>query len=104
MDDIIDDLGLLTVCPHCQASYRRRDIHLIENSKIGKVYHLICPICTRAMIFSLQNYPQGIAAAGLFTDCNFSDAQRFINAQAVSADDVISVHSALKLDNFFNIM
>lgn len=91
---------MITACPYCTLSYRESDVRLLRRERIQSLYHVYCSECCHAMLVSIIKKKGGILCAGVFTDCIFEDAQRFLDAEKVSIDDVISVHKALKFDNF----
>lgn len=65
--------------------------------------HLNCDHCSHAMLLAVSARKGGFVCAGIFTDCEFEDAQRFISAEKISIDDVIDAHNALQFDNFLEM-
>lgn len=55
------------------------------------------------MLLAISARKGGFVCAGIFTDCEFEDAQRFISAEKISIDDVIDAHNALQFDNFWEM-
>jgi hypothetical protein len=95
---------MITVCPYCTLSYQQQHIRLLKRDAVQSLYHVHCAQCSHDMLVSIFKKKGGILCAGIFTDCVFEDAKRFLDGEKVSIDDVISVHKALKFDNFSKIV
>jgi hypothetical protein len=47
------------------------------------------------MLFAIERREGQIACMGLFTDCDATDAKRFLEKSRISLDDVLRAHELL---------
>ncbi len=91
-------------CPKCRAAYPTGGLVLVDRREIEDIFHGECAECKLSMLFSMKEVDGVLQILGLPTDLNRSEVLRFWQNEAVSVDDVIAVHNALKLDSFIKIM
>jgi hypothetical protein len=47
------------------------------------------------MLFAVERREEHVACVGIFTDCDATDAKRFMEKPKISLDDVLRVHEIL---------
>lgn len=92
-----------TQCPYCMMPYGQEAARVLKTVSRRKIVHLTCEFCSHSMLISLIQRKGGFVCAGMFTDCGPEDAQKFIEAEKISIDDVIDAHNALQFDNFMEM-
>ena len=83
--------------------YAQTAARAISGRSKKRFVHVTCAHCAHAMLLAVTARKGGFVCAGVFTDCSFEDAQRFIFGEKISIDDVIDAHNALQFDNFLEI-
>lgn len=70
-------------------------VRTLSRSSRRDVVHATCFGCKRAMLFAIERREGQIACMGLFTDCDATDAKRFLEKSRISLDDVLRAHELL---------
>lgn len=92
----MDDAGLLTQCPWCNAAYRGVGMKfLIARDNINLV-HVRCPRCAGTMLVLVVASSLGVNSLGLLTDLTSEEVLRFHDARPVGVDDVLDLHGLLR--------
>ncbi len=91
-------------CPKCRFAYRAGQLVLVDRREIEDIFHGECAECKLSMLFSMKEVDGSLQVLGLPTDLRRFEILRFWQNEAISVDDVIAVHNALKLDSFIKIM
>lgn len=88
-------LDLITKCPFCSASYDEERLRTLKKEGKREVVHATCLSCSRAMLYTLERSAHHLSCIGLFTDCDASDALRFMKKKPLTLDDVLDAHILL---------
>lgn len=104
MSDEKIPLDPLNRCPFCGSSYDEERLRTLKRERQRHILHATCLGCARAMMFSVQRNEEHVACIGLFTDCDATDALRFLAAKPLTLDDVLAAYITLstmtKTQNF----
>jgi hypothetical protein len=82
-------------CPFCGTSYHEERLRTLKKDRQREVIHATCLQCSRAMMFTVKRHEGNIACVGLFTDCDATDAFKFMGAKRLTLDDVLLAHITL---------
>ncbi|MEK9155544.1 MAG: hypothetical protein AAB839_02750 [Patescibacteria group bacterium] len=82
-------------CPFCGISYDEERLRTLKKERQRDVIHATCTGCRRAMLFTVKRNEGNIACVGLFTDCDATDALKFMTAKRLTLDDVLLAHITL---------
>lgn len=92
----IGNLEHLTKCPLCQKEYGKFNFTVLDQTREKTRLHLKCDYCESAsLVFVIANQ-NGILSLGMVTDVTKEEAQRALNKEPVSQDDVMTIYEHLK--------
>jgi len=83
-----------THCPRCGASLEGAKLITITEAPLALVAHAVCPICKAESMITIT--PQ--------TDYGAFEAEKFMSATAVTYDELLDLHQALKKKNIWNLL
>ncbi|OGL79723.1 hypothetical protein A3J43_03405 [Candidatus Uhrbacteria bacterium RIFCSPHIGHO2_12_FULL_54_23] len=89
-------LMLMRQCPACRVKYAAEHVRVLSASERGSLVSFTCGACKLGVLVVIAPMPFGLMGTGVPTDCSPDEALRFMNAEEVSADDVIEAHTLLK--------
>lgn len=89
---------MISRCPFCAADYPAEQIRPLSGLDSAHLVHVECLSCHCSMLLSIVKREGGLSCSGVFTDCLFADAVRFMAAKPICVDDVILVHQGFSLD------
>lgn len=87
-------------CAKCNLLFSDAQAKVVHRSKKREILHVVCIACKSATLLSVVKMGPGMQVVGIQTDCDYEDTKQWLKAEAVSVEDVLNVHQALKLDNF----
>ncbi|MFH1631417.1 MAG: hypothetical protein ABIA47_00110 [bacterium] len=90
-------LDTISNCPFCGTSYKLTDAKLVSGERSRTVLHMMCGKCRHAMLLSVTRREEGIICAGMVSDCDLEDIEKFYKAEKISIDDVIETHRVLSV-------
>ncbi len=85
----------ISKCPFCSLPYDGERVRRLSQSKGAEILHASCFGCRRAMLFAVERRDEHVACVGVFTDCDATDAKRFMEKPKITLDDVLRVHELL---------
>lgn len=85
----------VTRCPFCDTLYDEERLRTLKKEGKLHILHATCLVCSRAMLYTLERSSDHLSCIGLFTDCDASDALRFMTRKRITLDDVLAVHTLL---------
>lgn len=94
-------LGYILRCPICGFRYNLQATRVIEseqNEALGEARLLIhsdCQKCKSSVMFNIDINGPEVFSVGMVTDLTGKDSAKFSKLSAISADDVINLHTAL---------
>lgn len=71
---------------------------LLRQEEKRTTLHLTCESCRTSSLVYVSMSPVGVVSMGALTDLEQSEAERFIKATPLTADDVLAVHQTLKAE------
>lgn len=92
-----DIIKLLSYCPLCELSSRPLQAKLLEVKDEAYLIHLQCSRCQSAIIATIMPQNYGLTSIGLITDLNSDEVVHFIDANRISADDVLNFHQLFEV-------
>ncbi|PIQ67977.1 hypothetical protein COY25_00405 [Candidatus Uhrbacteria bacterium CG_4_10_14_0_2_um_filter_41_7] len=93
----------LTSCSSCKKAFGKNSHKILVRTPDYEVIFAKCSGCNRTTKLNFALNPSETVCFATLTDLSFEDANNFLNNEAISIDDVIQVHKALKFDNFSRI-
>lgn len=91
-----------TVCPSCGASLSSAQIDTVFEAQSSFVAHAICPACSASSMVTIT--PTGSGTVPVYSDLIGTEFKKFISQHAVSYDDVLDLHVALKKESLWNLL
>jgi uncharacterized protein (UPF0212 family) len=91
-----------TNCPKCGSSLKSAEIVPISEAPIAWIGHAVCPKCKAESMVTITQIGAGIVQVQ--SDMRADEYNKFIGASAVSYDEVIDLHKALKKKNIWNLL
>jgi hypothetical protein len=95
-----ESLKLVSFCPVCREKYNPFEAKVIEENNSAHLLHVKCSNCQAAILALIMTSGMGVSSVGLVTDLNGNEIRRFIGGKKVDSDDVLSLYSLIKEDNF----
>ena len=90
-------------CYKCGGSLAHAQIVPITSTQIGWVGHAVCPACkAESMVTITQTGTTGIMPVR--SDLKGIEYKKFVGVKAVSYDDVLELHQALKKESIWNLL
>jgi Zn ribbon nucleic-acid-binding protein len=87
---------MLANCPMCQALYEEKEIRLLGERGVTRLFHCTCHACGHAMLAVILETQGAISSVGLVTDLEAQDAIRFKDLQPLQSEDCLKIHRLLK--------
>jgi len=91
-----------TYCYRCGSSLEGAKLITISEAPIALVAHAICPICKAESMVTITT--TGSGAVPVQSDLTGQEFKKFIGAKAVSYDELLDLHIALKTDHIWNLL
>jgi hypothetical protein len=98
---ILENLQRAT-CYKCGTSLEGAKLVTITEAPIALVAHAVCPICKAESMITIT--PTGSGVVPVQSDLTGTEFKKFIGAKAVSYDDILDLHTALKKKNIWNLL
>lgn len=96
---------IIGLCPLCQAKTQAMEANILEEAGESHLLHLRCRHCQAAILALVTITPVGLSSVGMITDLTVVDAQRFKEAGALAADEIINLNLLLKDGvNFYQLL
>lgn len=92
----IGNIEHLTKCPLCQKEYGKFNFTVLDQTREKTRLHLKCDYCESASLVFIIANQNGILSLGMVTDVTKEEAQRALDKEPVSQDDVMEIHEYLK--------
>lgn len=87
---------IIGLCPLCQTKTNAMEANILEEAGESHLLHLRCRHCQAAVLALVTVTPAGLSSVGMITDLTVLDAQKFKEAEALSADEMIDLNLLLK--------
>ena len=91
-----------TFCYRCGASLEGAKLVTITEAPIAFIAHAVCPICSAESMLTIT--PAGSGIVPIQSDLTGSEFKKFIGQKAVSYDELLDLHVALKKENIWNLL
>jgi hypothetical protein len=88
-------LRLISYCPLCEATYSPLRARILQEREDAHLLHIQCSNCHSSIVALVLSSAIGVTSVGLVTDLTGEDVLRFKDAEALSADQVLSLHHLL---------
>ena len=99
---IIEWLGLILKCPICNNKYNLDKTKVLESEQ-DLVYneariliHSDCAKCKSSVMFNVEIRGPEVFSVGMVTDLTGTDSNKFKNRAAISPNEVIGIHQAIR--------
>jgi transcription elongation factor Elf1 len=92
----LENLKALVHCPVCSKEYRPAKILLLDQEDKRSTLHLTCEHCGASTLVYVSMSPVGVVSMGVLTDLEQGEARRLFKGEAISGDEVLTVHQFLK--------
>ncbi len=92
----LENLKALIRCPVCGKEYRPAKMLLLDQEDKRSTLHLTCESCAASTLVYISLSPIGAISMGVLTDLEQGEAQRLFKGEAISSDEVLTVHQFLK--------
>lgn len=95
-------LGFMLRCPICEYKYNLQNIKVLDSQTDDEfneariLIHSECQKCNSSVMFNIDINGPEIFSIGMVTDLTSNDSNKFSDLSAISANDVIGIHQALK--------
>lgn len=95
-------LGFILRCPVCGYRYNLETMRIVESeqndaSGEGRILiHSDCQQCKGSVMFSIGINGAEVVSAASVTDLTLGDTRKFREAEPLSANDVMEVHSVMR--------
>lgn len=96
MKKLAENLENLTRCPVCDTSRKHLKAVVVKEEENRTIFHITCESCKTANFLFVSVGKIGIAGVGMLTDLKGNEVKTFFGKEAISADNVISIHKFLK--------
>lgn len=93
-------LKLLERCPSCRATVPPDNIHIIEESDMQVVAHILCPLCQAKHLASILQQPNGIVGNAIPTDLSYDETLNAFAAAPLTENDVLGLHEQIHSSGF----
>jgi hypothetical protein len=93
---IQNSLKLIKQCPVCNTKYLLDKIEVVADESDGYLLHFSCHNCFNALLAKIAPLPFGVIGSATLTDLEANEVLKFLNAGAVSTDDVLEVYQQLE--------
>lgn len=95
-----EGIRLLTSCPLCNTHYNFLEARVLEAHGDSHLLYLQCAKCFAAIVILILMGDLGMSSFGLVTDLTSDDVLRFKEGEAVTSDDLLELHAALRGPTF----
>ena len=106
---MIELLAFVLHCPICNNKYNAEATNIIEGSVLNPgapgmeekpedapiMVHTDCELCKSSVVFSITLDGAEVFSVGMVTDLTSSDAAKFRDNEAITADQLIEFHNFL---------
>ena len=93
-----EGVRLTSYCPLCENSYVPQDARCLGEKSDAHLLHITCGKCGTGMIALVLISNVGVTSVGLVTELTPIEVMLAKDAEAITTDDVITVHKLLELD------
>ena len=89
-------------CPICGFKYNLDSTKVIESEQDDSLdearilIHSDCNRCKSSVMFNVEIHGPEVFSVGMVTDLTHQDSKKFTSKDSISANEVISMHKALK--------
>jgi hypothetical protein len=90
-----ENLKIITTCPVCATRYNPIEARVLADKGDGHLLYIKCSQCHAAVLAVVMASQVGVSSIGLVTDLSSEDIVKFLPAQPISSDDVISLYQSL---------
>ncbi|MFA6042326.1 MAG: hypothetical protein WCV85_02145 [Patescibacteria group bacterium] len=87
-------------CPRCRSLFQPANVTVVAEDEEQQLLHLVCQQCRTGLLALVGITVNGLRSVEIVTDLTGADAERFIAAQPVNAEDVLALHTALGRSTF----
>ena len=91
-----------TFCYKCGTSLEGAKLITITEAPIALVAHAVCAICKAESMITIT--PTGSGSVPVQSDLTGEEFKKFIGAKAVSYDELLDLHLALKKKDIWNLL
>lgn len=91
-----------TYCYRCGTSLEGAKLVTITEAPIALVAHAVCNICKAESMITIT--PAGSGIVPVQSDLTGEEFKKFIGAKAVSYDELLDLHIALKKKNIWKLL
>ncbi len=96
MKDKTNNLKVLARCSFCKAKFNQNDLILVFKKNQQSVFHATCSHCQIASLILISDEEKGLLGVGTITDLDRAEVKNKLKTEAITADEVISVYTALE--------
>lgn len=91
-----------TFCYKCGASLEGAKLVQISEAPIAFIAHAVCQNCRAESMLTIT--PAGLGAVPVETDLTGEEFKKFIGQKAVSYDELLDLHKALKKESIWSLL
>ncbi len=92
--------GLIPYCPVCEYRYKPLEARLLDEKEDICLIYINCKRCRASLLALIVDNQLGVSSFCLVTDLNMNEVMKFKDSAAISVDEVLELHSALKNKEF----
>lgn len=74
----------------------------ITKARLALVAHAVCPVCQAASMITIT--PNGSGTTPIHSDLTGNEFKKFIKAKAISYEELLELHRALKKKDIWNLI
>ncbi len=93
-------LKLLEKCPSCHAAIPSANIHIIDETDIQVLAHVLCANCSAKHLASIVHQHNGIIGNAIPTDLSYPETLNSIDTAALSEDQVLDLYTKIHSTDF----
>lgn len=95
-----EGIKLISYCPLCSTQYNPLAARVLDEREDAHLVHIKCKSCNSSIVALVLNGAIGISSVGLVTDLTSEDVLKFKDANEITSNDVLDLHSELSNDQF----
>jgi len=91
-----------TRCYRCGKSLENAKLVPISDAPVAWIAHAVCPSCKAESMVTIT--PTGNGIVPVKSDLTGKEFKKFLGIRAVSYDEVLDLHLAIKKENIWNLL
>ena len=90
-----ENMKQVSACPLCGMKYNPAEAQVVAEKESAFLLYTSCKRCGSSVVATLIASPMGVSSVGLITDLTYKDVLKFMDANAVTTNDILGVYKWL---------